>query len=88
MYDRGVRTIIYTDIGRDGLLSGVNVSATAQLSRATGLKIIASGGVATMEDIHRCHAQAEHGVVGVITGRAIYDGRIELEEALNLIKPA
>ncbi|MCA9901047.1 MAG: 1-(5-phosphoribosyl)-5-[(5-phosphoribosylamino)methylideneamino]imidazole-4-carboxamide isomerase [Anaerolineales bacterium] len=88
MKERGVKTIIYTDIGRDGLLGGVDVQATVQLSRVTGLNIIASGGVAGLEDIRRCHAQAEHGIVGVITGRAIYDGRIELEEALNLIKPA
>ncbi|MEZ4590916.1 MAG: 1-(5-phosphoribosyl)-5-[(5-phosphoribosylamino)methylideneamino]imidazole-4-carboxamide isomerase [Chloroflexota bacterium] len=88
MKERGVKTIIYTDIGRDGLLGGVDVQATVQLSRVTGLDIIASGGVASLEDIRRTHAQAEHGIVGVITGRAIYDGRIELEEALNLIKPA
>ncbi|GJM42011.1 MAG: 1-(5-phosphoribosyl)-5-[(5-phosphoribosylamino) me thylideneamino] imidazole-4-carboxamide isomerase [Ardenticatenaceae bacterium] len=88
MYDRGVRTVIYTDIGRDGFLSGVDVSATAQLSRATGLKVIASGGVASLDDIKHSHEKAEKGIVGVITGRAIYDGRIDLKEALQLIKPA
>ena len=88
MKERGVKTIIYTDIGRDGVLSGVDVQATVQLSQVTGLQVIASGGVASMEDIHRCHAQAEHGLVGVITGRAIYDGRLDLEEALQVITPA
>lgn len=85
MYERGVRTIVYTDIGRDGLMSGVDVSATAQLSRATSLEVIASGGVASLEDIERCHADADQGIVGVITGRAIYDGRVDLAEALKLI---
>lgn len=88
MKERGVKTIIYTDIGRDGVLSGVDVQATVQLSQVTGLQVIASGGVASMEDIHRCHAQAEHGIVGVITGRAIYDGRLDLEEAFETITPA
>ncbi|WP_420644407.1 1-(5-phosphoribosyl)-5-[(5-phosphoribosylamino)methylideneamino]imidazole-4-carboxamide isomerase [Candidatus Leptofilum sp.] len=88
MFNRGVRTIVYTDIGRDGLLSGVNVSATAQLSRATGLNIIASGGVASLEDIERSYEQAANGIVGVITGRAIYDGRVDLEEAFKRIPAA
>ncbi len=86
MKERGVKTIIYTDIGRDGVLSGVDVQATVQLSQVTGLQVIASGGVASMEDIRRCHAQAEHGVVGVITGRAIYDGRLDLQEAFNTVR--
>ncbi|WP_420631895.1 1-(5-phosphoribosyl)-5-[(5-phosphoribosylamino)methylideneamino]imidazole-4-carboxamide isomerase [Candidatus Leptofilum sp.] len=88
MFNRGVRTIVYTDIGRDGLMSGVNISATAQLSRATGLQVVASGGVATLEDIQRSHAQAANGVVGVITGRAIYDGRIDLAEAIKIVRDA
>lgn len=88
MYERGVRTIVYTDIVRDGLLSGVNVSATVQLSRATGLNVIASGGVASLEDIHRCHAEAANGLTGVITGRAIYDGRIDLKESFQAISKA
>ncbi len=85
MKERGVKTIIYTDIGRDGVLGGVNVQATVQLSRVTGLHVIASGGVASLEDVHRCYAQAEHGLVGVITGRAIYDGRMDLAEAFAII---
>ena len=88
MKERGVKTIIYTNIGRDGVLSGVDVGATVQLSQVTGLQVIASGGVASMEDIRLCHTQAEHGLVGVITGRAIYDGGLDLEEALQSITPA
>jgi phosphoribosylformimino-5-aminoimidazole carboxamide ribotide isomerase len=88
MKELGVKTIIYTDIARDGLLGGVDVQATVQLSRVTGLNVIASGGVASLEDISRCYDQAEHGVVGVITGRAIYDGSLELEEAFKLLAPA
>lgn len=87
MKERGVKTIIYTDIGRDGMMDGVDVQATVQLSQVTGLEVIASGGVASMEDIRRCYAQVEHGVVGVITGRAIYDGRLDLAEAFKAISP-
>jgi phosphoribosylformimino-5-aminoimidazole carboxamide ribotide isomerase len=78
MRECGVQTIIYTDISRDGVLTGVNAVATGQLAQATGLRVIASGGVATPDDITRCHALVSQGVVGVITGRAIYDGRIDL----------
>jgi len=83
MKERGVQTIIYTDISRDGVLTGVNAEATAQLAQATGLNVIASGGVATLADIANCHALAPQGVSGVITGRAIYDGRIDLAEAFT-----
>ncbi len=81
----GVKTIIYTDISRDGVLTGVNAAATAELAQATGLNVIASGGVATLDDIIRCHALADQGVIGVITGRAIYDGRIDLTEAISIV---
>ncbi len=80
MFELGVRTVVHTDIGRDGVLTGVNVAASAQLAQATGLHVIASGGVAAMDDIARCHAA--DGVTGVITGRAIYDGRLDLREAI------
>ena len=82
----GVETIIYTDISRDGVLTGVNATATAALAQATGLQVIASGGAATLDDITRCHALADQGVIGVITGRAIYDGRIDLAEAIKLVR--
>jgi phosphoribosylformimino-5-aminoimidazole carboxamide ribotide isomerase len=85
MKESGVQTIIYTDISRDGVLTGVNAAATAQLAQATGLRVIASGGVAALDDITRCAALAGQGVVGVITGRAIYDGRLDLHTAFQTI---
>ena len=85
MKERGVRTVIYTDISRDGVLSGVNVGASVQLSQVTGLKVIASGGVASLEDIRLCYEQAEHGLAGVITGRAIYDGSMDFAEAMKIL---
>jgi len=80
----GVHTVIYTDISRDGVLKGVNVETTTRLARHTGLRIIASGGVASLADVIRTRAQAKQGVVGVIIGRALYDGRIDLPQALEL----
>ncbi len=76
----GVQTVLHTDIGRDGVLTGVNWQASQQLSAETDLQVIASGGVATLDDITAC--QAANGVCGVITGRAIYDGRLDLKEAI------
>lgn len=81
----GVQTIIYTDISRDGVLTGVNAEATAALAQTTALNVIASGGVATLADITNCHALAPQGICGVITGRAIYDGRIDLAQAFASI---
>jgi len=75
----GVETVIHTDIAQDGLLSGVNAQASADLAQAIGLRVIASGGVAGLEDIQRVRRA---GLVGVIIGRALYEGRISLKEAL------
>ena len=82
----GVETIIYTDISRDGMLSGVNVEATAALARACGVPIIASGGVASLGDIRRGKAVEGDGVQGCIIGKAIYTGAVDLKEALALAK--
>lgn len=82
--DCGVAAIIFTDIGRDGALTGVNIEATAALARSTTIPVIASGGVASMEDIHALAAD-DSGIEGVITGRAIYDGRLDLREALTVL---
>ena len=82
----GVETIIYTDISRDGMLSGVNVEATAALARACGVPIIASGGVASLDDIRRVKAVEGDGVQGCIIGKAIYTGAAALKEALALAK--
>ena len=84
----GVETIIYTDISRDGMLSGVNVEATAALARACGVPIIASGGVASIEDIRRVKAVESDGVQGCIIGKAIYTGAVDLKAALALAKEA
>jgi len=79
--DSGAAAVIYTDIARDGMLTGVNVAATAALARAVRLPVIASGGVAGVEDITAL--RAEHaGIEGAILGRALYDGRIEPKVAL------
>lgn len=84
MAGRGVKTIIYTDISRDGTLSGVNIEATVKLARAAGIGVVASGGVSSLEDIREVKAHEKDGVVGVITGKAIYDGRLDLKEALRI----
>lgn len=78
--DAGVAALLFTDVGRDGLLKGVNVAATAALAAASAIPVIASGGVAGIDDIH---ALLPHpGIEGVITGRALYDGRLDLAAAL------
>jgi phosphoribosylformimino-5-aminoimidazole carboxamide ribotide isomerase len=82
----GVAAIIYTDIDRDGVLSGPNVEATAALARAIKTPVIASGGVASLDDLRRLKEVASTGIAGVISGRAIYDGRIDLATALALLK--
>ena len=85
--DSGVAAVIFTDIGRDGALAGVNLEATASLARTTNLPVIASGGVASIDDI-RALAADNSGIEGVITGRAIYDGRLDLAEALDVLEAA
>ena len=78
----GLETIIYTDISRDGTLSGVNVEATAKLALESGVNIIASGGVRSLEDIHSLKAREADGIIGVITGKSIYEGTLSLPEAI------
>ena len=82
--DAGVAALIYTDIDRDGLLKGVNVAATAALARAVSIPVIASGGLAGLQDVHDLIAVADSGVVGAISGRALYDGRLSPAEVLAL----
>jgi phosphoribosylformimino-5-aminoimidazole carboxamide ribotide isomerase len=82
--DVGVAAIIFTDIARDGMLGGVNVEATAALARAVKIPVIASGGVAGIEDIQGLKAAGEPNILGVIIGRALYDGRIDPKPALDL----
>lgn len=80
----GISAIVYTDIARDGMMQGVNVEATAKLARDSGLPIIASGGVTNLDDIHRLMAVKNDGIVGAITGRAIYEGTLDLGQAQAL----
>lgn len=80
--DAGVAALLYTDVGRDGLLKGCNIDATVDLARSTDIPVIASGGVAGIADIHVLAIHAKDGIEGVITGRALYDGRLDLATAL------
>lgn len=82
----GVTRLVYTDIHRDGMLTGVNAEATAALARETGLRVIASGGVATLDDIQRLRACEPEGVDGVIIGMALYRGAIALPAALRVAR--
>jgi len=81
---QGVEAIIYTDISRDGMMQGVNVEATAKLARAINIPVIASGGITNMDDIHALGAVAEEGIMGAITGRAIYEGTLDFATAEKL----
>lgn len=80
--DAGVEAIIYTDIDRDGVLQGANILATAEMARAVSIPVIASGGVSSLKDIRALIAEKK--IAGTIIGRALYDGRIDLAEALKL----
>ena len=80
----GVEAIVYTDIGRDGMMSGVNVEATVKLANAIAIPVIASGGITDLEDIRRLCQVAEEGIMGAITGRAIYEGSLDFAEAQKL----
>ena len=80
----GVNSIIYTDIGRDGMMSGVNIEATVRLSRAVNIPVIASGGLTNLDDVRALCAVQREGIAGVITGRAIYEGSIQFNEAQRL----
>ncbi len=82
--DYGVEAVIHTDIGRDGMLKGVNVEATVKLAQALTIPVIASGGLASLDDVRRlCEVEGE-GIVGAITGRAIYEGRLDFAAAQKL----
>ena len=80
----GAALALYTDIGRDGMLTGVDAEGSAGLAEATGLQVIASGGVAGLDDIRRLLAVAHRGVEGVVIGQALYTGAVKLAEAIAL----
>lgn len=79
----GVERIVYTDVARDGMLTGPNVEQTCLIARESGLKVTASGGVSSLEDIERLRRVSECGVDSVIVGKALYEGRFTLKEALQ-----
>jgi phosphoribosylformimino-5-aminoimidazole carboxamide ribotide isomerase len=81
----GVAAIIYTDISRDGMMSGVNVQSTVELARSVNIPIIASGGVSTLDDVKALCEVAEEGIAAMIIGRALYEGRIDLTAAQTLV---
>jgi len=80
----GVSAIVYTDIARDGMMQGVNVDATLAMARASSIPVIASGGITNMDDIRALAAIAHEGISGAITGRAIYEGTLDVAEAQRL----
>ncbi len=80
----GVEAIVYTDIGRDGMMSGVNVEATTRLADSISIPVIASGGVSSLDDIKHVCKMAENGVVGAIIGRALYEGSLDFAAAQKL----
>ncbi len=86
--DAGVAAIIYTDIARDGILKGLNVEMTLALAEAVRIPVIASGGLASIDDVHRLLQPDCALIAGAITGRALYDGRIDPEAALAAIAAA
>ncbi len=75
--DYGVESVVYTDIGRDGMMSGVNIESTVALARALHIPVIASGGITNLDDIRALCAVADEGIEGAITGRAIYEGTLD-----------
>ena len=83
MHEMGLKYTVYTDISRDGMLSGPNIAETVRMQKETGLVVIASGGVSSMEDLKRLN---EAGVYGAIIGKAIYEGRVDLKEAVKLFE--
>jgi phosphoribosylformimino-5-aminoimidazole carboxamide ribotide isomerase len=81
----GVNAIVYTDISRDGMMAGVNVEATAKLASEISIPVIASGGISSLEDIQALMKVADEGIMGVIIGRALYEGTVDLAEAQKLV---
>ena len=80
----GVDAIVYTDIGRDGMLTGPNVDATRRLAEAVAVPIIASGGITDLDDVRALVAVADKGIIGAITGRAIYEGTLDFAEGQRI----
>ena len=86
--DAGVAAIVFTDIDRDGVLQGPNLEATAHLAEQVSIPLIASGGVSSLDDIAACLQIAHLGLMGIIVGRALYDGRVDPASATALVRSA
>jgi phosphoribosylformimino-5-aminoimidazole carboxamide ribotide isomerase len=86
--DYGVEAIVYTDIGRDGMLSGINVEATVHLARSISIPVIASGGLSSLDDVRALCAAEDEGIVAAIAGRAIYDGSLDFKRAQKVADQA
>jgi len=84
--DAGVAAIIYTDIDRDGAMGGVNVDATVTLAQHLTTPVIASGGVSSLDDLRELRPAEEFGIIGAIVGRALYDGRVTVPDAIRVLK--
>jgi phosphoribosylformimino-5-aminoimidazole carboxamide ribotide isomerase len=82
----GIYSIIYTDIQRDGMSSGPNIEATRALAETTAVPVIASGGISGIDDVARLLSLSQYGVTGMITGKALYEGKIDLAEAIKIAK--
>jgi phosphoribosylformimino-5-aminoimidazole carboxamide ribotide isomerase len=82
--DYGVEAVIYTDIGRDGMMTGINIEATVRLAKALTIPVIASGGLNSLDDVKKLCAVEDEGIVGAITGRAVYEGTLDFKKALAL----
>ncbi|MBL8510515.1 MAG: 1-(5-phosphoribosyl)-5-[(5-phosphoribosylamino)methylideneamino]imidazole-4-carboxamide isomerase [Betaproteobacteria bacterium] len=82
--DYGVEAVLYTDIGRDGMMTGINVEATLKLAQALTIPVIASGGLNNLDDVQRLLDVESEGILGVIAGRAIYEGKLDFKKALAL----
>ena len=81
----GVEAIIYTDIGRDGMMQGINVESTRALAQSVKTSVIASGGVSTLDDLRALHAMQDDGVIGAVIGRALYEGGLQLKECIKAV---
>jgi phosphoribosylformimino-5-aminoimidazole carboxamide ribotide isomerase len=86
--DYGVEAVIYTDIGRDGMMTGVNVDATVKLAREIRTPVIASGGIGTIQDILNLSPFEKEGIIGAIAGRALYEGKLDFKAAMKAAKGA
>jgi phosphoribosylformimino-5-aminoimidazole carboxamide ribotide isomerase len=83
--DAGVSAVVYTDIDRDGMMQGINLEATVALAVASGLPVIASGGISQLEDVRSLMQHGRAGICGAITGRAIYEGTLDLAAAQTMV---